>query len=188
MTDYSLTLKKYEQINSVVKADGIVFFGSNYLSELPLSEMLQDFNVTAPIHNRSVSHLSINDAESAIDTCILSLHPKKVFINIGDEDIEYPRFDCEEFIRKYEWFLYTLHKKCSAKLYIVSIISESPIAMKVNRLLEELASELGCQYIDAAKSLHYDQPNIKIIDIIKQYVRTQPIDFTDAMSLIAYKQ
>lgn len=188
MPEYLSVLKKYQQINSVVKADGIVFFGANYFSELPISEMLHDFNVSVPIHNRSVRHLSINDAERALDTCILSLHPNKVFVNIGDEDIENPEFSCEDFIRKYEWFLYTLHKKCDARLYIVSIISESPAAVKVNKLLEKLASELGCQYVDAARSLHYDKPNLKIIDIIKQYARIQPVDFTDAMSLIAYKQ
>ncbi len=176
-------LKKYTELNSISRHGGAVFFGSDYFAELPVSELANDFNIATPVYNRSMERLSITDIEDIIETCIVALHPGKVFLNLGETDIENDTMKLEDLVGKYEWLLYTLHRACSAEIYIVSVISSHPGAAKLNAELKKLAQETGCKYIDAVSALRSEKPAVKVFNAIKHYLHPKSIDFADAMSL-----
>lgn len=179
-------LKGYEQMNQVAKPHGVVLFGSSYLQELPICELVQDEDAHVTVHNRSVEGLTIDQAEAVLEPCVLSLEPDKIFISIGDEDIQRPQFDPRHFLEQYQWLLYTLHSRTPAKIYIVSVMSSHPAAAAVNEGLQALASETGCKYVNGAKAMQSTCSGLKLFDILRFYIRSNPITFEDAMGMAGY--
>lgn len=176
-------LNTYEEYNSVAEKNGIVFLGSNYFYSLPICELAQDYKINEVIYNRSIPNCCIDQISDKLNTCVMELCPKKIFVNIGDEDVKNANLDVDEFMAKYEWLLYTIHTQTNADIYIVSIISSSPLALEINRRLKTLAKETGSQYIDLGLINSSPKPNLKIFDILRFYLRNHPITFAEAMNM-----
>ena len=176
-------LEQYHQMNEVVRPGGIVFFGSTYASRLPLGEMNQDFDIDLPVYNRSVEKLSVQEAEAAVETCVTELQPSKVFLVLGDADVERRDFQPEAFLESYRWLLYTLHNRCDAVLYIVSALSDAPAACRINRMLEELSAETGCTYVNGLTSCGMLLPVHRLLAMLRACIRSTCIRFEQAMGI-----
>ena len=176
-------LEQYHQMNQVARPGGIVFFGSTYASRLPLGEMNQDFAMDQPVYNRSVETLSVQEAEAAVQNCVIELQPSRVFLMLGDADLEREDFIPEAFLESYRWLLYTLHNRCDAVLYIVSALSDAPGVYQVNRMLEELSAETGCTYVNVHTSCGLLQPVQRLLAVIRAYIHGTCIHFVQAMEL-----
>ena len=100
---------------------------------------------------------------------------------MGDVDILDKNVSIGDFIAKYEWLLYMIHTKTQAAIYIVSIISESPAAQKINEQLKKLAAQTGCRYVDAVSALESKRPTLRLFELLKVHMRNHPINFADAM-------
>lgn len=173
----------FTQINEVAKPGGIVFLGSSYLSSIPVNELAQDFEADVPVYNRSIKGLTIEQACSMLDACVFDLQPSKVFICIGDEEVKMRALDIKNFCEKYQWLLYALHSKSSARIYIVSVPSNAPAAGMINDALRNLANETGCHYVDIMAAVRSEKPYIRFFDILRFHMRTKPITFGAAMSI-----
>lgn len=176
-------VRRYKKMNKTAKNNGIVFFGSNYFYDLAAGELAETFEIDAPVYNRSIKNLSVESAVGVIDECLTGLDPEKIFINVGDEDIKDPSLDIDGFILKYQWMLYDLHRKSNARIYIVSVISESSLAAKINERLAALAEETGCEYVNATKILNNEEPDAMFFEIIRRYTRRRPLTFGEAMNI-----
>lgn len=174
-------MSKYRELNSITEAGGVVLFGSNTFASLPVGELTQAFQITEPIYNRSVKDVKINQIETYLKVCLYDLNPRKVFVNLGDEDILDENIDISNFIAKYEWLLYMIHTKTQAAIYIVSIISSRPEAREINSRLKKLAEQTGCRYIDASSALESKRPTLRLFELLKVHMRNHPINFADAM-------
>ncbi len=174
-------MEKYRELNSITEAGGVVLFGSNTFASLPTGELTQAFCITEPIYNRSIRDIRISQIESYLKVCLYDLNPRKIFVNMGDVDIMDENVNVEEFIAKYEWLLYMIHTRTQAAIYIVSIVSESPAAQKINGQLKELAAQSGCKYVDAVSALESRRPTIRLFELLKVHMRNHPINFADAM-------
>ena len=183
MNTFSKELARFSQMNEVSSTNGVVFFGSTSFNEMPLAELARDYDLEEKVYNRSISGLTIADVDSVLDDCVLNLSPKKVFISIGEEDVEKESFNEKEFLAKYEWMLYSIHDKCDAQIYIVSVLSRMAIASRINERLSKLAKETGCTYIDAASALYYEKPDMMIFEDLKPYIRNHNITFAEAMKM-----
>lgn len=181
MSDRISETEIYAEMNDRAEKNGIVFFGTDFFGELPTAELKTVFALDDTVLNRSIRHATVSEMEQALDTCVFALAPKKVFLNIGENDIKDPHFDMDAFLRRYEWLLYTIHNKIKTTIYVVSVISDSPTAAKVNDGLKALARECGCRYIDLVPALAAEKPVLRILDILKFFVRSHPISFYDAM-------
>lgn len=176
-------MEKYRELNSITEAGGVVFFGSNTFASLPLGELTQAFRITEPIYNRSIKDVRIDQIESYLKVCLYDLNPRKIFVNMGDVDILNDNVNVDDFISKYEWLLYMIHTKTQAAIYIVSIVSDSPAAEKINRQLKKLAAQSGCKYIDATGALESKHPMLRLFELLKVHIRNHPINFADAMEV-----
>ncbi len=183
MNTFSKELSRFSQMNEVSSTNGVVFFGSTSFNEMPLAELSRDYDLEEKVYNRSISGLTIADVDPVLDDCVLNLSPKKVFISIGEEDVEKEGFNEKEFLAKYEWMLYSIHDKCDAQIYIVSVLSRMAIASRINERLSKLAKETGCTYIDAASALYYEKPDMMIFEDLKPYIRNHNITFAEAMKM-----
>lgn len=167
-------IKKYESLNRYSKKGSTVFFGSSYLASVPICELAEDYGFDIPVYNRSVKGLTIKDAQQVLDTCVADLKPQKVFLNIGDCDLG-NGIEADEFITNYEWLLYTLHLKCQCRIYVLSVIDDSLRASEINSRLKQLCITHKCEFIDLNPTSFFDK--------IRFYMRSQPITFTEAMSV-----
>lgn len=171
----------FKQLNSKVKNGNIVFFGSSYLAGFPVAELAKMYGLDEEIYNRSIANLTMDQVQSYLNLCVLDFMPGKVFLNIGEEDIKIGGFNMDNFISKYEWLLYTIHTKTKATIYILPVMSSSPIASALNIALEELANKYGCKYIDTIPALTSERPVLRTFELLKAYLRTHPLNFADAM-------
>lgn len=171
----------FKQINEVAKENGVVFFGSTYFDSVPVNELAQDFDTDLPVYNRSVGGLTIDKVSDVLESCVLDLEPSKLFICLGDEDIKSECFSLSDFIEKYQWMLYTLHNRCKAKIYIVSVMSLDPKASAVNERLKRLAAETGCIYVDTQAALKSAKSTLRFFSVLRFFMRKHPITFNEAM-------
>lgn len=176
-------MEKYRELNSITEAGGVVLFGSNTFASLPVGELTQAFRITEPIYNRSVKDIRLSQIESYLKVCLYDLNPRKIFVNMGDVDIQDENVNIEDFISKYEWLLYMIHTKTEASIYIVSIVSETPAARKINEQLKKLAAQTGCKYVDAVSALESKRPTLRLFELLKVHMRNHPINFADAMEV-----
>lgn len=176
-------MEKYRELNSITEAGGVVLFGSNTFASLPVGELTQAFRITEPIYNRSVRDIRLSQIESYLKVCLYDLNPRKIFVNMGDVDILDENVNTDDFISKYEWLLYMIHTKTQAAIYIVSIVSESPAARRINERLRQLAAQTGCKYVDAVSALESKRPTLRLFELLKVHMRNHPINFADAMEV-----
>lgn len=164
-----------------MKSNGIVCIGSNYFSALNISEAAQEENFQQIIYDRSVAGLKISDLGEHLEKNVFDVAPAKIFLNVGDADINCDSFSVNEFISKYEWALFNLHCKCKGcRIYILSVVSDAPCSDELNENLKKVAENFGCDFIDIT-SCEGKKSGSEIFRALKNYMRDFPIDFCEAM-------
>lgn len=172
----------YSQINKFSNPNGVVFFGSNFFNTIPVYELTKSLGIEENIYNRSIDDLDIISATDSLNICVFELSPNKIFINIGENDINKKDFEIDDFIQKYEWMLYVIARKTDAKIFVTSIVSEADVVNQVNSKLEALSVEHGCKYVDLSFLVNKDDAGIKAFELMKIYIRNHPLTFDEIMS------
>ena len=177
----------YENMNKMAQKGGVVFFGSDMFYGLSVGELSKHFDIDEQIYNRSVPQKTIHEMQKMADVCVLDLEPDRVFVNIGEVDLKEKDFDMDRFISEYEWILYTLHIKTGAKIYVVSVVSDEEMTGELNERLQKLSSENGCSFVDVSDAKTSKNPQYRIFDILKYYIRYRKMNFGEAMCTVNYK-
>lgn len=73
-------------INDLTLKGEIVVFGSTYMANFPLYEMINKYHFENAIYNRSIAKLTTSEALKIVQECVISIAPAKVFIALGEED------------------------------------------------------------------------------------------------------
>ena len=180
-TQNSDLMKKYAEMNRIADKGGVVFFGSNHLAKIPVSELGRSFRMQEALYNRSVADTCISELQDTLHTCVLDLEPEKVFVNLGDADLQQAHLNMDDFIAKYEWLLYSIHTRTNAKIYVVSVLEDTPTARRMNTRLKRLAAECGSDYVDVTEVLDTDRPEVRTFELLKAYIRSRLISFSEAM-------
>ena len=175
-------LKEYSKINSFAKRGGAVFFGGKYFYGMPINELAQDFESDGVLYNRSISKLTAEYAEIVFDKAVKPICPDAVFLNLGEQDLKNPNFNEDEFIENYRRLISDIREQNIAA-YIVSVISNAPKAVALNRRLEMLCDEIGCEYIEAVNVLKSDFSQQNLFSLLCSLNVRHKVSFTEAMSL-----
>lgn len=168
-------VESYEKLNEQAVGHGVVLFGGEYFSKLPLGDLIEHIGPETPVYNRSIDHLRIDDAPTAINECVAELAPERVFLNIGDADAQDPTLNLDHFIDQYRWLLYSFAQKCSARVFIVALTGDAPAAAQINARLKKLARESGYDFIEASRE--------NMMHEIRCCAHGAPADLADAMRL-----
>jgi len=171
-------MEMYREMNERAEKGSIVMFGDDLFQKIPFAELAESSGLPDTILNRSVSEITVAQAAGAAEQVIVGLSPKKVFLHFGTEASASAETEPENFIESYRWLLYTLHLHTDAKLYIVSVCSEVPLAGELNRRLKKLSSECGCTFVELPAAA---SANRKIFEYLRMYIRSNPISFLEAM-------
>ena len=147
-------IKKYQKLNDLAQANGIVIFGGKDDTNIPLCEIRQAFNVEENMYNRSFTDLSIEDAILVYDNCVSSISPETVFIHIGDCDIDMLKENPAEFDNKYRELIKhirTQNKKCRIAVVSLRNYDSNPEIADVNKHLKYIADSERCEFGDISK-------------------------------------
>lgn len=138
--------KHYMFLNKLAKGNGIVLWGTTSLDEQLVSELLQGFDLEKRVYNRSVSGLTLGEAEKYLEPCVLALQPSRVIVNLGEEDLKVSD-DVTKMIEQYRWLLYRIHVALpNCQLVVTTIPGEGDATDCFNDRLEALAREVGCTF------------------------------------------
>ena len=180
MTDYEIKVQNFRCLNAVAKKGETVFVGSSLCELFPISEMLQNVEPRIRVYNRGIGGDVTDGLLRRMDESIFALEPKKVFINIGTNDISSPGYTRERLLAQYRKILEQIKARLpETKIYVLSYYPvnralpgadpEQVAAMFGARTNEELravngeldAAALGCTYIDVFDCLTDENGNLR---------------------------
>ncbi|WP_419526552.1 GDSL-type esterase/lipase family protein [Hominenteromicrobium sp.] len=169
-------------LNKFVKKGEIVFTGSSLCELFPINEMLQNVEPRICVYNRGIGGDVTDGLLERMDESIFDLEPKKVFINIGTNDISRPEYKRERLMSQYRKILMQIQARLpETKIYVMSyypvnreLPGADPEAVKaqfgartnaelkeVNAEVEKMAEELNCTYINVFDCLLDEKGNLK---------------------------
>ena len=171
--DKERKLENYRQQNAYIRKGQLLFTGSSLMEGFPITEYCQ--NEGLPIaYNRGIGSYTTDEFLAAIDTVLIDPQPRKLFINIGTNDIA-PRTDGEDWFEHLSRNERTIcgiirEKLPDAEVYLMAYypvngqvpLAQENSAMRVrtnenidraNRMVEALAEEFGFHYIDVNDGL-----------------------------------
>lgn len=96
-------VKKYRIWNRNAVKGQTVFTGSSLMEMFPVEEWVKELGSNAPIvYNRGVGGYRTTDLLPILDACVFDLRPRKVFINIGTNDLSDENISLETLMLNYD--------------------------------------------------------------------------------------
>ena len=151
----------YHDLNQSALPGQIVMAGSSLMEQFPMNELLMSSGRHVIVYNRGLGGFTTEQYLEALDVCVLELKPRKVFINIGTNDIGATEGWQETLIANYREILRRIRAalldcKIIVMAYYPVANTDSPFCppnaaeprtldkvLLANRLVRELADELS---------------------------------------------
>ena len=166
--------------NQLCEKGQVVFAGSSLMEMFPVEEWAGELGEGAPkLYNRGVGGYRTDDMLPIVDLCVTDLLPRKVFINIGTNDLSDPDLPMETMIQRYDEILTRIEAAVpGVRIYLMAyypinydaaadfmkpgllIRTNEKIAV-ANGLVEKLAAKHGQRYIDVNDPLKDDMGRLK---------------------------
>ena len=179
MEKYRL-VERYREANKTAVKGQVVFAGSSLMEMFPVESWAAELGPDAPkVYNRGVGGWRTEDMLPLLDVLVTDLQPRRLFINIGTNDLSDAAVTIDALMARYEEIL----RRIQAEVDGVDIILMAyyPInydaateGMKANlrirtnerireanRAVEALAHRLGCKYRDFNAPLTDGQGRLK---------------------------
>lgn len=170
---------RYQQLNQTVQKGQIVFAGSSLMEMYPIEEFVRERELPVTVYNRGIGGFITDELLDNIDTCILDLEPRKLFINIGTNDLSYANKTIEQIMAQYRKILERV--LCAVPDVQIYLMAYYPINAEAatpemkpclqirtnerinqaNLAVEVLAKEMHLHYIDINAPLKDEQGRLK---------------------------
>lgn len=179
MTDKERKLKNYREKNKEAVYGQVVFAGSSLMEMFPINKLLEEHGDDTIIYNRGIGGYVTNELLQVTDVCITDLKPKKVFLNIGTNDLSNPQIPISQMIENYDRILCKIEEELpQAVIYLMAYYpvnyeaaaEEMKECLKIrtnekieraNEEVKKLAQKHGQHYIDVNKNLKDEQGRLK---------------------------
>lgn len=124
-------------INDLTLKGEIVIFGSTYMANFPLYELINKYHFENAIYNRSIAGLTISEALEIVEDCVISIAPAKIFIALGEEDE-----DNIDAIKQYNEMIKIIQSALpECKIYLICLQGNTPYVEKFNANILALCDE-----------------------------------------------
>ena len=166
--------------NQLCEKGQIVFAGSSLMEMFPVEEWAGELGEGAPkLYNRGVGGYRTDDMLPIVDLCVTDLLPRKVFINIGTNDLSDPDLPMETMIQRYDEILTRIEAALpGVRIYLMAyypinyeaaadfmkpglLIRTNEKIAAANGLVQQLAKKHGQRYIDVNDPLKDDRGRLK---------------------------
>lgn len=179
MTDKERKLENYREKNKEVVYGQVVFAGSSLMEMFPINKLLEEHGDDTIIYNRGIGGYVTNELLQVTDVCITDLKPKKVFLNIGTNDLSNPQIPISQMIENYDRILCKIEEALpQTVIYLMAYYpvnyeaaaEEMKECLKIrtnekieraNEEVKKLAQKHGQHYIDVNKNLKDEQGRLK---------------------------
>ena len=162
----------FREKNRLAEKGQVVFAGSSLMEMFPVEEWAGELGEGAPkVYNRGVGGYRTDDLLPIVDLCVTDLKPRKVFINIGTNDLSDPSRTIDEMIANYEQILAKIEAALpGVRIYLMAYypINYDAAAEDMNEKIAAaneqvrlLAQRRGHTYIDVNDPLKDDQGRLK---------------------------
>lgn len=174
--DQEKRLEQYRRLNRYARKGQIVFTGSSLMDFFPVNELQQSLGIDGCIYNRGITGYISAQLLENIQDMILDLQPRKLFINIGTNDIG--RGIGDQLLGNYETILNRVKEALpDCVIYVMAYFPCNDLddfglspedhkarfktrnaesLRRVNGELEQMAYRLGCRFVNANEGL-YDE-------------------------------
>lgn len=179
MTDKEMKIARYREENKAVKQGEIVFAGSSLMEMFPINKLLDEKGDETIIYNRGIGGFVSEELLGALDVCVLDLKPRRMFTNIGTNDLSNPQIQISELMQRYDRILTVIEENLpEVEIYLMAYYpinyevaaEEMKECLKVrtnekinraNAEVEKLAQRHGQKYIDVNRNLKDEQGRLK---------------------------
>ena len=154
-------IKLYTTLNSLANAGGTVIFGGTGDRAIPLGELKDTFELQGSFFNRSFDGLRIANAAELFDRCVAPLAPGDIYLHIGQNDLAE---NAAVFAQKYTELVKHIRstdKKCGIVIVGFKNPDKDPTVEELNKHLEVIAQNEGCQFCDIAHQRVWDPRQTK---------------------------
>jgi lysophospholipase L1-like esterase len=146
----------------------------------PIHEWVKELGEGVPIiYNRGVGGYKTSDLLPILDACVFELSPRKVFINIGTNDLSDPSLSMEEIMDNYDRIITMIEEKLpGVAIYMMAyypinyeaateemkpglLIRTNEKIRAANEEVKKLAAKHGQKYIDVNAPLTDEQGRLK---------------------------
>lgn len=173
-------IARYKKANETAKRGQVVFTGSSLMEMFPVEAFAKKDGLSVEVYNRGISGYVTEQLEAVLDVCVLDLAPKKLFINIGTNDLSCEDLSIQDVMNNYERILNKVVKKVpDVKVYLMAyypinfscavdrgmerslLIRNNEKIRKANEAVKDLAARHGFEYIDVNAPLTDEEGNLK---------------------------
>lgn len=169
----------YREMNKTCEKGQIVFTGSSLMEMFPIEQWVKELNTDLLVYNRGVGGYKTEDLLPILDACVLGLAPRRVFINIGTNDLSDGNIPMEQVMKNYDKILNIIEESLpNVEIYLMAyypvnyeaateemkpclMIRNNEKIAKANKLVEALAKKHEQRYIDVNAALKDEQGNLK---------------------------
>lgn len=172
-------LLRDREANKTALRGEIVFAGSSLMEMFPVEKLLRERGIDATVYNRGIGGYVTREMLDNLDVCVTDLQPRRVFINIGTNDLSDPGISMEELMGRYDEIITTIEQKVPGVQIVMMayypinydaaadfmkpclLVRTNEKINSANELVEKLAMKHGQKYIDVNRALKDEQGRLK---------------------------
>lgn len=172
-------IERFRKMNETAEKGQIVCAGSSLMEMFPVEKFVQEDNIPFVIYNRGVGGFVTQELLDNIDVCILDLEPRRVFINIGTNDLSNPELSIDDMIQNYDKILTIVQDRLpGVDIYMMAyypinydaatdemkpglLIRTNDKIVQANEAVQALAKLHQARYIDINDPLKDEKGNLK---------------------------
>ena len=177
--DKAEKLLRYREANKTAQRGQIVFAGSSLMEMFPVEKLLRERDIDVTVYNRGIGGYVTQEMLDNLDVCVTDLQPRRVFINIGTNDLSNASISLEELMGRYDEIITTIEQKVPGVQIVMMayypinydaaedfmkpclLIRTNEKINAANALVEQLAVKHGQKYIDVNRALKDEQGRLK---------------------------
>ena len=174
-------VRRYHEQNQTAVKGGVVFAGSSLMEMFPVEQWVRELPAPKPaVYNRGVGGYTTVDYLPILDICVWEMELRKVFINIGTNDLSDPEDSIEALMERYDEIIRQIEAHLpGVPIYLMAYYPVNPEAAPdentrewlrirtnekiaaANKQVRKLAEKHGQRYIDLNAALTDGQGRLK---------------------------
>ena len=174
LRDQQDKLERFRILNQNAKKGEILFTGSSLMEQFPVNELLMTRGMRQVVYNRGIGGFTTEDMLRNMEEMVFAVKPRKIFINIGTNDIGSQGYRLEKLMENYGKIISQIRERLpEAEIYMMAYypvnetdkLPEGEWAKTMfltrtnenisiaNKAVEELAGRMGCHFINVNQGL-----------------------------------
>ena len=180
LRDQQEKLERFRILNQNAKKGEILFTGSSLMEQFPVNELLMTRGMSQVVYNRGIGGFTTEDMLRNMEEMVFALKPRKIFINIGTNDIGSQGYRL--LMENYGKIISQIRERLpEAEIYMMAYypvnetdkLPEGEWAKTMfltrtnenisiaNKAVEEMAGRMGCHFINVNQGLTDEAGKLK---------------------------